>query len=118
MRGTSDWIAGRAKELRRSFTPPEARLWLRLRNSKIANAKFSRQIAIGDYIADFVCRGEKLIVEIDGSGHDGNYAQDVARLAFLEAAGYLVIRFTNAQVMNNLDWVLYEIGRVVEELRQ
>ncbi|MGC1469650.1 MAG: endonuclease domain-containing protein [Sphingorhabdus sp.] len=99
----------RAKELRNSATPPEKRLWLHLRNRNQAGHKFSRQMPIGPYFCDFLCRASKLVIEVDGQGHDQTFAHDTRRTVFLQNAGYQVIRFSNLQIMNELEDVLKTI---------
>ena len=103
----------RAKELRNQATPPEKRLWLQLKNRQLAGYKFSRQMPVGPYFCDFLCRTLNLIVEIDGQGHGQTQAYDTARTAFLNREGYAVIRFTNDQIMNQLEGVLTEIELAV-----
>ena len=84
-------------------TPAERRLWQAWRASQLEGFKFSRQIAIGPFIADLVCRKQRLVIELDG-GQVGDDA-DIARQRFIEAQGYRVLRFWNAQVMRDLDMV-------------
>ena len=98
----------RAKELRTNLTEPERRLWYRLRANRLG-VKFQRQVVLPPYIADFASRSERLIVELDGDTHGQRQAYDAARTSVLEARGYRVIRFTNADVMTNLDGVLRAI---------
>ncbi|MFZ4381526.1 MAG: endonuclease domain-containing protein [Sandarakinorhabdus sp.] len=74
----------RARDLRSNGTRHEALLWTRLRNSGCGH-KFSRQISIGPWIADFVCRRHRLIVELDGALHD--VARDARRDADLLVRG-------------------------------
>ncbi len=93
----------RARAMRNDATPAERKLWQALRASQLEGFKFSRQIAIGAFIADLVCRKQCLVVEIDGGLH-GN-ASDIARQRFIEAQGYRVLRFWNYQVMRDLDLV-------------
>jgi very-short-patch-repair endonuclease len=76
---------------------------------KIGGFKFSRQIPIGPYICDFVCRWEKLVIELDGRYHDSTVARDAARQAWIEGQGYRVLRFSNADVFENLEGVLLTI---------
>lgn len=71
--------------------------------------KFQRQVVLAPYIADFASRGERLVIELDGDTHGGREAYDAARTRNLEARGYRVIRFTNEDVMTNLDGVLQAI---------
>ena len=98
----------RAKELRKNLTEPERRLWYRLRANRLG-VKFQRQVVLAPYIADFASRSRRLIIELDGDTHGGREAYDAARTRALEQRGYRVIRFTNADVMTNLDGVLRAI---------
>ena len=68
--------------------------------------KFSRQLDIEAAHPDFVCRSHKLIVELDGTSHDFTGEQDAQRTRRLERAGYRVVRFTNEDVLKDLDGVL------------
>ena len=104
----------RAKRLRADLTEPERRLWYRLRANRLG-VKFQRQVVLPPYVADFAARSERLIVELDGDTHAGRVAYDEARTCALEERGYRVLRFTNSDVMSNLDGVLrailIELGR-------
>ncbi|WCM26875.1 DUF559 domain-containing protein [Sphingomonas sp. QA11] len=71
--------------------------------------KFTRQVVIGSYIAYFVARSHKLIVEVDGDTHGDDGEHDTRRTAWLEQQGYRVIRFANAEVMGNEEAVLSAI---------
>ena len=102
-----------ARDLRNNVTPAERRLWQALRASQLEGFKFSRQIAIGPFIADLVCRTQRLVIELDGSQH-GN-AVDQARQAFIEAQDYRVLRFWNYQVMQDLDIVVSIILSALRE---
>ena len=95
----------RARALRTNLTEPERRLWYRLRSSRLG-VKFQRQVVLAPYIADFACRSRRLIIEVDGDTHSGREAYDAARTRALDEMGYRVLRFTNADVMTNLDGVL------------
>lgn len=92
------------------MTEPERQLWSVLRNRQLHGVKFSRQVVIGSYIADFCARKQGLIVEVDGDTHAGNGAHDERRTTWLQTQGYRVIRFSNADVMCNLDGVLAAIS--------
>jgi very-short-patch-repair endonuclease len=107
----------RARGLRRTQTPAEARLWSKLRNRGLAGHKFVRQEPIGPYFADFLCRERALIVEVDGATHstDEELAQDARRTEFLEAKGYTVLRVLNTEVVNELDGVLERIFLALEQ---
>ncbi len=101
----------RARDLRTNGTRHEALLWTRLRNSGCGH-KFSRQISIGPWIADFVCRQQKLIVELDGNCHDVD--RDARRDADLLARGYLVLRIPNWAIDQDLDGVVRQIVAAIE----
>jgi very-short-patch-repair endonuclease len=103
-----------AKALRKSQTDAEAILWSRLRNRQMAGRKFRRQVPLLGYIADFASLDAKLIIELDGSQHAEQVEKDDARTRQLEAAGFLVLRFWNADVFTNLDGVLDAIHRVLK----
>ena len=97
--------------MRRELTGPELKLWLELRAKRFEGAKFRRQVVIGYYIVDFACRSPRmLVVEVDGDTHAERRAYDETRSRFLEQRGYRVIRFTNSDVMTNLDGVLFAIA--------
>ena len=70
---------------------------------------------IGPYFADFLCRERKLIIEVDGYSHDMRQEHDARRTAYLEEAGYRVLRFTNADVGERLEGVLVAIGEVIAD---
>ncbi len=105
----------RAKELRNQASPAERKLWMALSGRKLAGCKFSRQMPIGPYFADFLCREAKLIVELDGYSHDTRIEHDRRRDAFLKTEGYQVLRFSNADVMANLDGVAQTIALALAE---
>jgi very-short-patch-repair endonuclease len=88
------------------MTPPEEKLWSMLRGGRLQGIKFVRQMVFGDhYVADFAARNHGLVIELDGDSHAGREAYDAARTAFIESKGYRVIRFTNNEVMSNIDGV-------------
>ncbi len=107
---TDKQLLARAKDMRSNPTPAEARLWYSLRAKRFEAVKFSHQVVIYPYIADFVARSRKVIIEVDGDTHADDGAYDSRRTAWLEHQGYRVIRFTNADVMGNLNGVLETIG--------
>jgi very-short-patch-repair endonuclease len=100
--------------MRNASTPAERKLWSRLRASSLMGYKFSRQISVGPYICDFVCRQAKLVIELDGSQHGEDV--DAQRTCFLESQGYFVMRFWNHQVLQNVDGVLIDIQAQLEAL--
>jgi very-short-patch-repair endonuclease len=97
-----------SQNLRNSMTEPEIILWSKLRVRQIKNAMFYRQKPIGNYIADFCCSKEKLVIELDGGGHytDEVKAKDKERDLYFNSRGFRVLRFTNIDICHNLDAVL------------
>ena len=102
----------RARTLRREATAAENILWQNLRNRLLGGAKFARQVALDPYIADFVCRTAKLVIEIDGPTHETpeQVAHDSRRSAFLQAQGYRIMRFSNEDIFGDLGPVLGAIA--------
>jgi len=101
------------RRLRNSPTDAEHALWQRLRGRQLCDCKFRRQHPFGDYIVDFVCLQRKLIIELDGGQHADSVTADAARSAFLERAGFTVLRFWNHQVLREMDSVLECIWRAL-----
>ena len=99
------------RELRNNLTPAEAFLWKHLKSRHLSNRKFQRQHSINNYIVDFYCASEKLIIELDGEVHNNPKAQeyDRTRTISFESLGYKVIRFENKLVFDALPSVLEEI---------
>lgn len=102
------------KELRNNLTPQEARVWKLLKGQKLDGRKFRRQHSIGNYIADFYCPSEKLVVEIDGMQHysDEGKAADARRDAYFQSMGIRVVRIPN-EVVDNKFFVVAEAIREV-----
>ena len=101
-----------AKAMRRQPTEAERILWRALRNQIVlSGTHFRRQVRLGRYIADFCCLAAKLVIEVDGEQHGLDDAQrrDAARTSFLEAQGFRVLRFGNADVLRNSDSVIETI---------
>ena len=99
----------RSRDLRRDAPPAERKLWEAISAGKLSGHRFTRQFQIGPYFCDLVCRTQKLIVEIDGFSHNMRVDYDMKRNAFLNEKGYRVLRFTNEDVMTNLDGVVIAI---------
>lgn len=99
------------KELRKTLTPAEASLWKHLKAKQLDGKRFTKQHSIGNYIVDFYCASEKLIIELDGEIHQNATAAeyDLERTKFLNSLGYRVIRFENKMVFDFLPSVLQEI---------
>lgn len=106
----------RARELRNAATPAERRLWEYLAKGQLG-AKFSRQMPIGPWFADFLCRELDLVIEIDGFSHDVQPYRDLQRDADLQARGYSVLHFGNEEVMQDAEAVARAIQLKVQELR-
>ena len=102
-----------ARHLRRHLSPPEARLWSRLRARIPGAPVFRRQHPIGAYVLDFYCAEARLAVEVDGIGHDmGDRPQrDLRRDAWLRAQGVSVMRIPASQVMLAIDDDVDSIAR-------
>ena len=114
-----DWKprdTARARSLRREATPAERALWEHLSRSR-TGAKFSRQMPVGPWFADFLCRELLLVVELDGFSHDVTPGRDARRDAWMAAHGYTVLRFTNEDVHSNVEGVVSAIRQEVERLR-
>lgn len=109
-----------ARRLRKTMTPQEVKLWIHLRALKAQGFHFRRQAPREGYIVDFACLKSKLIVEIDGAQHGEpvNLRRDTERDARLTAAGFLVLRFWNNEVNENLDGVIETIYRHADERRK
>ena len=99
-----------ARENRKNATLAENVLWEYLRNGELGE-KFLRQHIIGDYIVDFVSRHDGLVIEVDGGYHSEPRQQegDKLREEILEQMGYHVIRFTNEEVLCDIENVLNQI---------
>jgi very-short-patch-repair endonuclease len=101
------------KSLRNHSTPAEKALWNILKNKKVKGRKFRRQYSIGNYIADFCCPREKLIIELDGNFHAEYYQieNDITREKFLTNQGFNVIRFENKSVFQDPEYVIETIKK-------
>ena len=104
------FLEQKAKEMRENMTEAETVLWEALKSKHIGD-KFRRQHIIGNFIADFVCLSKRLVIEVDGGYHTDDTQQglDEGRAEELKQLGFEVIRFTNEEVLNNLDKVIHQI---------
>lgn len=110
-----------ANDLRHNMTRAEACLWkyvLRARNMK--GFQFRRERPVLNYIADFMCKELKLIIEVDGITHsfDGAEEKDLERQGKLEDAGFKVLRFTDNEVLTGIENVSERIKEVIEEIEK
>ncbi|MBA3531623.1 MAG: endonuclease domain-containing protein [Ardenticatenales bacterium] len=108
---TSPEIQRRAQELRKCMTVTEQRLWAALRRGQVAGLRFRRQHPWGSYIFDFFCAELKLVIELDGPIHaePSQQENDLERDEQCRAHGLTVLRFTNDQVLQELDAILQTI---------
>ena len=106
-----------AKMNRRYMTPAESALWECLRNKNLG-VRFRRQHPVFNYIPDFVCLEKQLVVEVDGDYHfiGNQQVSDDERTQYLNQYGFEVIRFTNDEVLGNIDEVLDRIKKVINKL--
>lgn len=102
-----------ARENRKNPTEAEEKFWEAVRNNSLG-FRFRRQHAISRFIVDFVCIEKRLVVEIDGEVHVHQQKEDEERTAILISEGFKVIRFDNAQVLNNLSEVLSQVKSTLE----
>jgi very-short-patch-repair endonuclease len=100
-----------ARQLRKCGTAAERRLWQELRNRKLDGCKSVRQATVGPYLADFLCRKGKLIVEVDGATHSSetDILSDNQRTAHLGRPGFKVIRLQNIEVLDTMGQALMVI---------
>jgi very-short-patch-repair endonuclease len=99
--------------LRKNLTSAEASLWNLLKNRQVSGCKFRRQHSIGNYIVDFCCPSEMLIIELDGNVHGGSQqiVKDEVRDDYLNKLGFTVLRFENRFVFQDPEFVIYEIKK-------
>lgn len=90
-------VTSRARALRKGDNLAEGRLWDELKDRNLGGYKFVRQHPIGPFYADFACRAQRLVVELDGSQH-ADSVRDRQRDRFMQEAGYSVIRFWSHEV--------------------
>jgi very-short-patch-repair endonuclease len=109
MRGADFFKTTRARELRQNSTRAELRLWQHLRSRGIDGHKFVRQEPIGPCVADFVCRKERLIIELDGGQH-AESKRDAIHDRWLADHGYRTLRFWNNDVLTNIEGVWLTIA--------
>ena len=106
-------MTSRARGMRHQPTDAEKQLWKMLRNRQLGGFKFRRQLVIGNYIADFACLKQRLIIEADGGQH-GESRADETRDAWFRAQGFSIVRFWNTDILENPEGVLEMILRHVD----
>ncbi|MDC0977684.1 endonuclease domain-containing protein [bacterium] len=95
-----------ARNLRKKQTKAEEILWQALRNRKLKYLKFRRQHILEGFVVDFYCHKLKLAIELDGYIHIKQKEYDKIRQSLIETEGIRFLRFTNEEIINNLDSVL------------
>jgi very-short-patch-repair endonuclease len=106
----------RARKLRKTMTPQEVKLWVRLRELRQQGYHFRRQAPKGRYIVDFLCLRSRLIVEVDGAQHgfDGHVSHDAKRDSYFADRGFRTLRFWNNEINQNLDGVVETIWNALQ----
>jgi very-short-patch-repair endonuclease len=112
-----DFKLEQARLLRREMTPAEKLFWERVRRNKILGLQFRRQQPIEGFIADFYCNAARYIVEIDGNVHEEPTRKkiDVLRRKVFESRGLSEIRFTNKEIMDDIDGVIKRLEDILKE---
>jgi very-short-patch-repair endonuclease len=118
--GASPEMLKRAERLREEMTEAELLLWERLRKNKNGGNRFRAQHPIGKFIVDFYCHEALLVIEIDGSIHQNDIVteRDEGRELEISKLGIKVVRFTNEQILNDIDKVAITISRILDTRRK
>jgi very-short-patch-repair endonuclease len=112
-------LVEKARKNRKNPTPAEKRMWFQvLRNKAFQNLKFTRQKPLDRFIVDFYCSRFLLVVEIDGDSHTGQEEYDRQRTERLGRYGITVFRYTNIEVMKNLEGVYEDLQEKVKMLKK
>lgn len=107
----------KCRSLRKNQTDAEKKLWGLLRNRQLNKMKFRRQFSVGKYILDFYCPEINLGIEADGGQHYGNEGRqrDELRTNELNRLGVKIMRFSNRDILTNIDGVFEAISTVIEK---
>ena len=110
-KGASPQIFSNAKSLREKMTQAEIILWEEIKGNKLEGYKFRRQHPIHKFVADFYCHKLKLIIEVDGEYHENKdqVEADIQRSELLKYHGVEVIRFSNEEILSNIEEVVKRI---------
>ena len=111
------------RELRKNSTKAERLFWEKVRNKKFFGKKFYRQHPVFHdlngketfFVADFYCFSDKLIIEIDGKYHEYRLKEDAERTHILNYLGIRVIRFSNDEIINDLEGTLLKLKNILQE---
>jgi len=111
---------GKCRSLRKNQTDAERKLWSLLRNRKLAKVKFRRQFPIDRYILDFYSPEHKLGIEADGGQHfsDEGKVKDGLRTKKLAKYGIQILRFSDLDILNNIEGVYVAILKTIEEKKE
>jgi very-short-patch-repair endonuclease len=106
-----------ARDLRKTMTPQEVKLWVRLRELKAQGLRFRRQVPLKGYVCDFLCHASKAVVGVDGMQHgfELQSQRDKVRDRILAEAGLLTLRFTNDDVHSNLEGIVQTIWEAAKK---
>lgn len=109
-----------ARQLRTNMTDAERLLWAKVRMKQMKGYQFYRQKPVGEYIVDFYCPKAKLVIEVDGGQHlyDEEIKNDRTRDEYMRNLGLKVLRFSNTNVMNNIEGVVESIEREIPLLQR
>ena len=118
--GSNSFTFQRAVELRNKMTKAEAVLWEYLRNNRFKGLKFRRQHPAGRFIVDFYCHKHKLVIELDGNIRElpSVKENDRNREEELRAFGLNIIRFSNKDVLQNIDATLKKLEEIIEHMEE
>ena len=106
--------------LRNNMPKSEVMLWVKLKNKQMHGERFLRQYSVDQYVIDFYCPRLKIAIEVDGDSHFIGDAQeyDKERQSYIEALGIQFLRFTNADICENLDGVRQTIWERIEQTKE
>jgi len=107
----------KSRKLRRNQTDAEKKLWALLRNRQLEGVKFRRQFSLGGYILDFYSPEYRLGIEADGGGHylDKGRQRDELRTRALNKLGVEIVRFSDRDILTNIEGIYERIKKVIEE---
>lgn len=114
MRKYSQSILIAAKEMRKNPTNAEAILWNEIKSKKLDGLKFRFQIPYDRFILDFLCPEYKLIIELDGRYHKDYKEKDTERDHYFKSKGYIILRFKNEEIFNDIELVKIKILETIK----
>ena len=109
----------RARTMRKTMTRAEKKIWFEVLKplQKLKEIRILKQRPIDQFIVDFYMPSLKLVIEIDGESHfdEQGIAYDVERTQILEGKGLQILRFTNLEVMENIEGVYVEVYKFITQ---